>query len=140
MKILVSLILLILLAGFCHSQNRTVICGRICSDRDFIAHIYEPLNGHQNGVIMDTAARNSCLINGRDSIHKTLTIDRPTFITIKFETENKNCLDRMDVLLFPGDSVNLHFDLSLTNSNWVQYYGSNAAGCKSSAESGPIGC
>lgn len=130
MKVIFAFFVLILITSCSFGQKRTVICGKVKFDKKFIAHIFDPINNYYVSFNVDATAPNSVLVNGKDSIYKEIKIDRPTFINVLFETENKNFINRTDVLVFPGDSLNLNFDLSIGNSNWVRYGGANAAGQK----------
>ena len=112
------------------AQKKTVICGKVKSDGNFLVQFFEPVNGYHNSFYSDTTIKNSVLINNKDSIYKVVKIDKPSFICVRFETESKVFINRTDVLVFPGDSLNLHFDLSIQNPDWVLYRGSNAVGQK----------
>ena len=128
MKFSFSVVVLILLTTNLMARQRTVICGHVKTDGKFNINIYEPVNGYYNLFYDDTTANNSALINGKDSIYREVSIDRPSFLCIRFTDGKGIFLNRIDVLLFPGDSLNLHFNLALGNPGWVQYSGANAAG------------
>ena len=109
-------------------QNKTIICGKITSPEKFLMHVYEPLHGYYNNTFVDISVPNSALINGADSMYKVIHIDQPSFVTIYFTSEKKEFLTRTDLLLFPGDSIHLNFDLSHDDLNSIQYGGSNSMG------------
>ncbi len=114
--------------GLC--QSKSVVCGKIKSSEDFIVHIYEPVNGFYNMVFFDSTKKNSVLINGKDSIFKAINIDKPAFVTVYFTTGQNEFISRSDILLFPGDSVHLYFDLDSNNQNSTIYSGDNWSGQK----------
>lgn len=111
-------------------QEKAIVCGKIKSPRDFIAHIYEPVNGYSNLVFFDSSETNSVLINGKDSLYKSITVDKPVFITIYFTTDKDEFLTRNDILVFPGDSIHLDFDLNKPDESSVVYSGDNWMGNK----------
>jgi thiol-disulfide isomerase/thioredoxin len=127
-KFINLLIVANLLAIQLNAQKRTVICGAVKANGKFIVNLYEPINGYYNSFYDDTTATNSVLVNGRDSIFKAVKIDRAAFYCIRFTDERGVFMNRIDVLMLPGDSLNLHFDLRLGNPAWVRYKGTNAAG------------
>ncbi len=129
-NILLLLFIIILFCSKSSAQKRTVICGQVKFNRKYIVHIFEPINGYYNTTSIDTLPQNSALVNGTDSLFKAILISEPTFIDIRFQLSATQYINRTDILLFPGDSVNLHFDLSLDNPNWVSYRGSNFEGQK----------
>ncbi len=109
------------------AQKRTIICGKVKSSEKFIINILEPTNGYYNLYYVDTFKKNNLLV-GKDSIYKPVKLDNPAFFCIRFTDENKNFISRFDVLLFPGDSLNLHFDLNISGPDCAKYKGSNASG------------
>jgi len=111
-------------------QKKTVICGSIKSSEKFILHFYEPLNGYYNSVFFDTTKVNSSLVNGIDSFYKVINIDVPSFIKIYFTTEDEIFITAKEVLLFPSDSLNVAFDITIGSQNSAMYSGSNAAAQK----------
>lgn len=111
-------------------QMRTIICGKVKSTNKFIVNIYEPIYGYNNIAFFDSSSNNSSLINKTDSIFEIINIDEPAFVTLYFTTPEKEFITRSDVLMFPGDSLHLHFDLSNEEANGITYGGSNAMGQK----------
>ncbi len=112
------------------AQKKTIICGKVNTSQDFIINIYTPLNGFYNLPFIDTTVSNSAIINGKDSIYKSIDIDEPAFIYIVFKTAKKQFIQAANVLLFPGDSVNLHCNIAMDGSSFFNYRGSNAPGQK----------
>jgi thiol-disulfide isomerase/thioredoxin len=130
MRVIILFLVVSIITGKLFAQKNTVICGNVNSAQSFIVSIYSPINGYHNLAFVDTTNRNSALVNGKDSIYKTIKLDAPSFVCIRFENENKDFIHRTDLLLFPGDSVNLHFNLAFDGPDWAAYRGSNAAGQK----------
>jgi len=128
MKIFFLLTLLSTFFFNVQAQKKTIICGRIKSTQNFIVQIEEPLNGYYNLPYLDTLSKTQEMINGKDSIYRSIIINKPTFICIVFLKEDNYFINRSDILLLPGDSVNLHFNLEMDNSGWTEFHGSNAAG------------
>lgn len=110
------------------AQNKTIICGKVHSTQPFVVSIYTPINGYYNLAFFDTSHKNSVLINGKDSIYKAISLTGPTFVCVRFENEKKEFLNRTNILLFPGDSVNLQLSPEIDNPSWASYSGSNCAG------------
>ncbi len=110
--------------------NTSIICGTIKSSGKFNVNIYEPVFGFYNLAFFDSSSSNSCLINGTDSLRKIIHLDYPSFIAIYFTDEKKQFITRSDILLFPGDSIHLNFDLNHDDFNSVIYGGNNSMGQK----------
>jgi len=123
----IALFALLLISCNSFAQN-TIICGKVSSSQKFVVHIYNPINSYHNFAYLDTTPKNSVLVNGKDSIYESIKIDRPEFICIRFENKKKEFINRADILVFPGDSLNLKIDLSIDSSTWITYKGSNKSG------------
>lgn len=108
--------------------NTSIIFGTIKSSGKFNVNIYKPVFGFNNLAFFDSSASNSCLINGTDSIREIININYPSFITIYFRDEKKQFITRSDILLFPGDSIHLNFDLNHYGFNSIIYGGNNSMG------------
>jgi hypothetical protein len=112
------------------SQTKSIICGKVKSNGKFFINFYEPINGYYNVAFFDTSKQNSALVNTTDSVYKSIQLDKPSFIKIYFRDENNQFITTSDLLLFPGDSLHINFDLTVNNPNAIQYEGSNAMGQK----------
>lgn len=130
MKKIINITILSFFALQVYCQKNTILCGKVTSDKPFIIQIFEPLNGYHNITYIDTLPVNNALINAKDSIYKSIKISSPTFINILFKYSDTEFINRADVLIFPGDSVNMHFNLNIQNLTWIDFKGSNAAGQK----------
>ena len=111
-------------------KNKSIICGKINSPDKFIVHIYEPIHGYYNIAFLDTTSLNSSLLNSNDSLYKIINIDHPAFVTVYITNEKKEFISRIDVLMFPGDSLHLNIDLSHDDINSITYGGNNSMGQK----------
>lgn len=129
MKKLITFIF-ILFCSFSFGQKKTIICGTVLSDKKFILHFYEPINGYYNSLFIDTLKINSALINNTDSFYKVINIIEPSFVMIYFTTKDGQFISRTDVLLFPGDSLHVDYNLNLFSKDFASYSGSNAAAQK----------
>ena len=112
------------------AQRNSIICGRINANQKYVANIYEPVNGYYNEALLDTTSENSIVISGTDSFYKSIILKSPAFIPIIFYNTSKGFINRSDILIFPGDSINIHFDLQVNTSGWATYNGNNRLGQK----------
>jgi hypothetical protein len=128
--IFLSLIFFCLCSKNLLAQKRSIICGNVKSTSKFIVHIYEPIYGYNNIAFFDSSSVNSSLINKTDSIFKVVNLEKPAFIKVYFTTPAKEFITLSDVLMFPGDSVHLDFDLSNDGADGILYGGNNAMGQK----------
>ena len=115
-------------SGF--AQTNSIVCGKIISNEKFFINFYEPINGYYNLAFFDTTKQNSSLINGTDSVYKSFNLQNPSFVKVYFKDSKNQFLTLCDLLLFPGDSLHINFDLSIDNPNSFVYSGSNAMGQK----------
>lgn len=112
------------------AQTKSIVCGKVTSNEKFYINVYEPINGYYNIAFFDTTKQNSSLINGTDSVYKSFKLENPSFIKIYFRNSKNQFLTLCDLLLFPGDSLHINFDLSIDTPNSFVYSGSNAMGQK----------
>lgn len=124
------LYLIIFISITCYGQSKTIICGNIESSKKFILHFYEPLNGYYNSAFADSTKINSALVSNTDSFYKVVNINVPSFIKIYFTDIDNNFLSLSDVLLFPGDSLHINYNIDFDTPNSAKYTGNNAAAQK----------
>ena len=110
------------------SQVNAIICGKVKSQDKFSITFYQPINGYYNVAFFDTLKQNSSLVNGTDSIYKIIQLEKPSFIKIYFRDANNQFITTSDLLIFPGDSLHINFDLNVASSKAMEYEGTNAKG------------
>lgn len=124
------ILFLIIVSVNSFGQTRAVITGKVKHTDKFFVNIYEPVNDYFNMSFFDSSKENSVLVNGSDSIYKSLNLTFPTFIKIYFLDINKQPFSVSDILVCPGDSIHIEINTNFDSANSYKYSGNNAMGQK----------
>jgi len=123
---------LILLQFVVKSQNKATIIASVVTTNDYSVNFYEPINGYYNINNIETKKiDNIPLSNSNNHINKEIFIEKPSVLSNYFMNAKKTeFINRCEVLLMPGDSINIEFNLQIDGPNWAKYTGANAEGHK----------
>ncbi len=132
MKYFFLIVSLTVLQFVVKSQTRAVITASVITTNDYSVNFYEPINGYYNIDNIETKKiDNIPLRKSNNLIHKEIFIERPSVISIIFMNAQKTeFINRCELLLMPGDSINIDFNLQIDSPKWAKYTGSNAQGHK----------
>ena len=112
------------------SQSKCIISGTVITENDYNFNIYEPINSYYNIVSLDTQKIHNIKIRKAEkNFKREIIIEQPTVISIVFmNADRTQYINKCDLLLIPGDSVSIEFNLEKDNPEWAKFKGSNAAG------------
>ncbi len=132
MRYFFIIISLTLLQFVVKSQTKAIITATVITNDNYIVNICEPINGYHNINNIETKEiDNVPLSKSNTHIKKEIFIEKPSVISIIFlNAKASEFINRCELLLMPGDSVNIEFNLQIDNPKWAKYTGSNAEGHK----------
>lgn len=114
------------------SQTKAIITASVITTNDYIVNICEPINGYYNiENIVTKKNDNMPLSKTNKHIKKEIFIERSSVISVIFlNAQRTEFINRCELLLMPGDSINIEFNLQIDGPQWAKYTGSNAEGHK----------
>ena len=133
MKYFLLFISLILFKLVVKSQTKAVIIANVFTTDDYNLNFCEPINGYYNIENVETKKNHDIQVinNSKKQIRKEIFINKPSFISIIFlNAKRTEFINRCELLLVPGDSINIEFNLQIDDPMWAKYTGSNAEGHK----------
>ncbi len=104
--------------------NNIVICGKIISEKPVFFDAYFPINGYYNSQINQNEFQKLTIT--QDSFYLSETLNKPSTISLFFYYNNNSFVDRSDFLCFPGDSVHIIINTTLSTYDRMIYSGDNA--------------
>lgn len=130
MKYLFIFFAFVILQLVVKSQSKCIISGTVITENDYNFNIYEPINSYYNIVSLDTQKIHNIKISKAEkNFKREINIEQPTVISIVFmNADRTQHINKCDLLLIPGDSFSIEFNLEKDNPEWTKFKGSNAAG------------